>query len=574
MQTTSGWLAGVALAALTACGGDGSSPPPTYTIGGTVSGLASGASLALLDNGADSLTVSANGSFTFKNALQSGGAYAVTVGTQPSAQTCTVTAGSGIVGSANVVSVSVKCAANVVPTYTIGGTVSGLGAASGLTLVDGGANPVTVTANGSFTFSGAVANGTSYAVTVLSFTPGQACSVSNGTGTVGTADVADIAVTCVAGTETVLHSFGSPSGTDGQNPFDGLIFDREGNLYGTTFDGGTNGTGIVYEITTSGIETVLYDFGPASGTDGQHPDAGVTFDSAGNLYGMTVYGGANGGGTVFKLAPTGSGAYTESVLHSFGSGTDGERPQAGVTLDSAGNIFGTTSLGGTNGTGTVFEITTDGSERVLYDFGPTSGTDGQQPYATVILDSAGAIYGTTISGGTAGGGTVYELTPAGDGTYTESVLHRFGSSAGDGQHPQAQISLILDAAGNLYGTTYVGGTNGTGTVFKLTPSGEETVLYSFGGTSSTDGQDPDAIVTFDSAGNLYGTTTNGGTNGTGTVFKLTPAGVETTLYNFGPSTGTDGQNPHAEVVSDSAGNLYGTTLNGGAYGHGTVFKLD
>jgi uncharacterized repeat protein (TIGR03803 family) len=391
-------------------------------------------------------------------------------------------------------------------------------------------------------------------------------------------------------TEKVLHSFGN--GTDGVSPQAGLISDAAGNLYGTTSSGGTyTYYGTVFELTpTAGggwTEQVLHSFNN-NGTDGLYPSSGLIFDAAGNLYGTTSGGGdysCNGSsqcGTVFELSPTEGGGWTETVLHSFGNGTDGIVPYANLVFDTAGNLYGTTQYGGTYGGGTVFELspTAGGgrTEQVLYSFNCT-GPDGCWPEASLIFDAVGNLYGTTSYGGTYFPfGTAFELTPAAGGGWTEQVLHSFGSGI-DGAYPHAR--LIFDAVGNLYGTTGGGGLWGYGTVFELAPTvgggWMETVLYSFcWQTNCADGWMPDAGLIFDAAGNLYGTTYYGGAyNYSGTVFELTPAAgggwTERVLYSFG--SGTDGASPQAGLIFDASGNFYGTTYSGGTYNYGTAFEL-
>jgi uncharacterized repeat protein (TIGR03803 family) len=338
-------------------------------------------------------------------------------------------------------------------------------------------------------------------------------------------------------TESVLHSF-NHNGKDGYEPYAGLIFDSAGSLYGTTLEGGTGlcmgsvgyviGCGAVFELTPASggkwTERVLHDFNN-KGTDAQNPEAGLTFDAAGNLYSTTNAGGAYASGTAFELTPKAGGDWTETVLHDFNNkATDGNYPYAGLIFDATGNLYGTTYLGGTYGHGAVFEMMPAAgggwSETVLHNFKGGS-TDGRGPYAGLILDAAGNLYGTTTYGGVYGHGTVFELTPAAGGAWTETVLHDFGHGT-DGYEPYA--GLILDAAGNLYGTTVLGGTYGSGTVFELTPatggSWTETVLHHFG--NGTDGARPYGGLIFDAAGNLYGTTQQGGAYGYGTVFEITP----------------------------------------------------
>jgi len=306
-------------------------------------------------------------------------------------------------------------------------------------------------------------------------------------------------------------------------------------------------------------ETVLYSFGSQS-RDGAYPLAGLIMDAKGNLYGTTLYGGAYSGGTVFELTPAGA----ETVLYSlWRRSRDGHRPYAGLVMDEEGNLYGTTVDGGARSGGTVFKVTPAGKETVLYSFCSRSGcSDGYQPYAGLIQDTEGNLYGTTYQGGTHNYGTVFKLTPAG----TETVLYSFCSRSGcrDGYYPYD--SLVMDNEGNLYGTTSDGGANGAGgTVFKLTPAGTETVLYSFG--SHGDGSRPYAGLIMDTEGNLYGTTIFGGADDSGTVFELTAAGAETVLYSF-----TDGFDPTGLVI-DKNGNLYGATSYGGTGSYGVVFEL-
>jgi uncharacterized repeat protein (TIGR03803 family) len=367
--------------------------------------------------------------------------------------------------------------------------------------------------------------------------------------------LAGIAAQANAATETVLHSFGN--GNDGQNPYTTLI-SIHGMLYGTTLNGGDYGGGTVFSITPSGGETVLYSFG--NGTDASHPFAGLT-NLKGALYGTSWVGGdiftcgsAYGCGTVFSITSGGS----ETVLHSFGSGSDGWAPYYGSLIRVKGALYGTTEEGGSYGYGTVFSIKPDGTETVLYSFG--SGSDGQAPLGGLI-NLHGTLYGLTAYGGTYGHGTVFSITRNG----TEKVLHSFaGNSGGDGAEPVASLTNVK---GTLYGTTYEGGAYKYGTVFSITRDGTETVLYSFG--SGSDGRNP-AGVLITVKGTLYGTTQNGGANSDGTVFSITTDGTETLLYSFG--TGSDGHYPQASL-KNIRGTLYGTTVSGGSYDLGTVFSI-
>ncbi len=352
-----------------------------------------------------------------------------------------------------------------------------------------------------------------------------------------------------AATEAVLHSFASPP--RGASPFAGVIRDSAGNLYGTTTAGGASNSGVVYKVNTAGQETVLYSF--TGGADGGLPFAGVIRDSAGNLYGTTTAGGASNWGVVYKLDPAGN--YT--VLYSFTGGENGGGPYAGVIRDPAGNLYGTTSDGGAASVGVVYKLNAAGQETVLHTF--TGGADGSFPNAGVIRDSAGNLYGTTTAGGASNSGVVYKVNTAGQ----ETVLYSF-TGAADGGLPFAGV--IRDSAGNLYGTTTAGGASNSGVVYKVNTAGQETVLYSFGAGGSF----PYAGVIPDSAGNFYGTTSSGGTANAGVVYKLDPAGNYTVLYSFT----LDGGYPRAGVIRDSVGNLYGTTSSGGTANAGVVYMLD
>ena len=388
--------------------------------------------------------------------------------------------------------------------------------------------------------------------------------------------------------ETVLHSFGATS-TDGSGP--GVPMQgKDGNFYGTTYGGGANklstagatGDGTFYMITPAGVETVLYSFG-ASDVDGRAPAGSVIQAADGNFYGTTVLGGAADKGTVFKITPAG----VETVLYSFGtSSTDAIYPSNGVIQGTDGNFYGTTGSGGANGTpgyGTVFMVTPSGVETVLYSFGASS-TDGQNPAGGLVQAADGDFYGTTVSGGSmadlpqgTGQGTVYRISPAGE----ETVIYAFGASSSDGYGPTG--TLAQDSAGNLYGTTCNGcSTISGGTLFKVTPAGVETVLHTFNSSSGMDGSAPGSVI-LGSDGNLYGTTASGGAGAGGIVFMITPAGAESVLYSFGNSgavakPGTDGSFPNG-VIQATDGNLYGTTSAGGASesntstGAGVFFKV-
>jgi uncharacterized repeat protein (TIGR03803 family) len=364
------------------------------------------------------------------------------------------------------------------------------------------------------------------------------------------------------GTITTLASF---NGGDGANPFAGLIMDASGNLYGTTSDAGPYPfnylDGTVFELAHGSSQiTLLASFFAPNGVD----PGGLVMDSNGDLYGAAGDSGAMNVGTVFELA---HGSSTLTTLASFNI-TDGADPSGGVIVDSSGNLYGTTYRGGAYGyahgglgDGTVFELVKgSGTITTLASF---DGTDGWGPLGALIIDSSGNLYGTTAYGGPgSSSGTIFELAK---GSSTITTLASFNDS--DGAYPFA--GLIMDASGNLYGTTRYGGLAGDGTVFELAQgSGTITTLASFNGAN---GANPDAPLTMDSSGNLYGTTVYGGGSGAGTVFEIVQgSGTITTLVSF---NSTDGYGPSAAVIMDSGGNLYGTTSNGGLLNDGTVFEL-
>jgi len=387
--------------------------------------------------------------------------------------------------------------------------------------------------------------------------------------------------------------FAKSADRDGIAPAAGLTMDTMGNIYGTTSEGGaylagtTFGAGTVFELTpptTSGgswTESILLSF---KGADGIYPAADLIMDK-GNLYGTTLIGGANAYGAVFELTPptTSGGSWTESTLLSF-DGTDGLAPHASLIMDTGGNLYGTTEEGGANGDGTVFELAPPSkskgkwAESVLWSF---DGRDGTWPYVGFVMDAGGNLHGTAFHGGASGApgnGTIFQLTPPATkgGSWTESPPYSFTGGTTDGVWP---VGLIMNN-GNLYGTTRAGGQQGKGTVFELTASGTESVLWNFG--NGTDGQDPYRGPIADANGNLYGTTQLGGTNNDGTVFELSPptstsggTWTEAILHSFG---GTDGAQPLAGLMmdTDSTGkllHLYGTTGGGGTDGFGTVYKL-
>ena len=371
-------------------------------------------------------------------------------------------------------------------------------------------------------------------------------------------------------TYSVLHSFtGQP---DGGHPTGDVVLDAAGNLYGMTVNGGTSVSGTVFKVDTTGKETVLYNF--TGGADGGPPLQGeLVRDAAGNLFSTTLQGGTSGAGVVFKLDPNN----TETVLYNFTPADAGFLHTGLVRNAVTGNLYGTTNGSNVLGArGTLFQLDPTDTETVLHTF--TLPPDGGSPEGDLIRDAAGNLYGTTSGGGSSNLGTVFKLDAAG----TETILYNF-TGAPDGAIPVA--GLIQDAAGNLYGTTLDGGVIGgacsialgCGVVFKLDTTGKETVLYSL--TGGADGSGPSAGLIQDATGNFYGTTSAGGATGNGVIFKLDTANKETVLHSF---TDADGSFPAAGLVRDAAGNLYGTTSDGGVAGCpmlfgnsecGVVFKL-
>ena len=401
---------------------------------------------------------------------------------------------------------------------------------------------------------------------------------------------AALAVTSPSQTFTTLFSFDF---TDGNSPWSGLVQAINGNLYGTTYYGGSYLGGTVFEITPSGEFNVLYNF-CAEGypcPDGASPAAALTQAANGDLYGTTFYGGASDEGTVFKITPGG----TLSTLYSFCAELppncpDGASPYAGLLQAADGDFYGTNSSAGagTYGVvhgGTVFKITPSGALTTLYSFCTQSDcTDGAYPYGTLVQAADRQIYGTTTGGGTYNSGTVFKITPSG----TLTTLYSFCAQSGcaDGSNPHA--GLVHGSGGFLYGTTTAGGTYNRGTVFKISPSGTLTTLHSFCARSQcADGADPNAPLVLATDGNFYGTTEYGGAQGFdhgGTLFKITSSGTLTTLHSFcAQSHCADGYEPFAPLIQATNGDLYGTTAVGGAFygiedcfteiGCGTVFSL-
>jgi len=384
------------------------------------------------------------------------------------------------------------------------------------------------------------------------------------------------ASSALAGTETVLYSFAG--GTDGSGPYQaGVVFDQSGNLYGVTYYGGLYGNGTVFQLTPSGggwTENTLYNFTGSS--DGANPAGGLLIDGSGNLYGTTWGGGTYQCGVVFRLSPS-QGGWTYSVLYAFTGNDDGEAPQGDLMFLSSTDIVGTTSSAGWQchiGNGTVFIVTTWGT---LPEVGCFTRGSGSVPGGVGICDHE--ICGTTEWGGKEGMGSLFRWN-----TNNKSVgtMYTFKPTEKTGVFPFGDLTSNAELV--VFGTTYAGGVGGYGTVYQLTPSfggggrvgWHSTVLHSFTGANG-DGGWPWAGVILDAAGNIYGTTTIGGSDpgSAGTVFRLTPGPKnkwnETVLYSF--SGGADGGDPTGALIFDSAGNIYGTTQKGGAYGQGTVYMV-
>ena len=355
-----------------------------------------------------------------------------------------------------------------------------------------------------------------------------------------------------------LNSLVSFNQTNGAFPSAGLVQAKDGNFYGTTASSGPGGYGTVFQMTPSGTFTNLVSF---NSTNGAGPRAGLAQGTDGNFYGTTYNGGSNNAGTVFQFATNG----TLTTLVTFAIGTGGY-PIAGLIQGQDGNFYGTTAIGGTNSGGTAFQVMTNKTLTTLVSFN-ISGNGGNSPYGGLVQANDGSLYGTTYQGGTNKHGTIFKLTT--NGTFTS--LYSF-TGTNDGGNPYA--GLVQGADGNFYGTTFYGGTNGYGTVFEFATNGTLTTLVSFG---NTNGAYPQAGLLRGSDGNFYGTTSAGGayTNllsglGYGTVFKLGTNGTLTTLVSF---NGTNGAAPEAGLIQGADGNFYGTTTHGGTNGYGTVFRL-
>ena len=368
--------------------------------------------------------------------------------------------------------------------------------------------------------------------------------------------------------ESLVYSFGAPSGNTGGYYPGALIQAANGSLYGADQTGGTNNNGTIFKLTLGGAESLLFTF-PHPTTSGVYIPNGLVqgklLADNGNFYGTTQGGGTYGGGTLYKLSAAG----TQTVLYNFCGCLDnlgyveGQAP-GGLVEGSDGNLYGVTQ-GGQGSSGTVFLIPPAGLGQVLYAFGTNGNHDGQTPDGELIQGTGGDLYGVTDRGGANGTGTVFRVTTSG----AETILYSFGPTSGhDAQTPIAGV--VQDTNGNLYGRTAFGGTNNTGAIFRLTPGGLETVLYSFGPPVSSKNPMPTALI-LGSDGNLYGGTTYGGTYNIGMIFKITPSGTFSVVHSFSAG-GVDAAYPDV-LVQGADGNLYGSALAGGANGGGAIFKI-
>lgn len=463
-------LLGVCSLQLAGCSNSSSPAPSSYTVGGTVSGLSAG-SLTLLNNEREAIAISANGPYRFKLTSSGEGQYSVVLSTQPPGQVCTVANGKGQVDYADITNVNVACVTSgEAVIYAFAGGSDGNYPDSGLTEGPDG-NYYGTTGRG-----GAYDQGTVYKITP-------------------------------EGVHTVIYSFKGGT-TDGANPASGLEWGNDGAFYATTTAGGAFGGGTFIRITPAGAEKLLYSFG-GSGT-GTNPQ-GLTLLDDGNFYGTTTAGGANNLGTVYKM--TAGGVHT--VLYSFNKGTEGRTPVAGLSSSNDGKLYGVTYYGGRNNVGTIFRIAPTGTGyETLHSFAG-GNSDGSYPGTKLRQATDGNFYGTTGSGGSAGHGTIFRHNPTSGGT---SVVHSFAGGATDGDTPSSRLKLGND--GYLYGVTYYGGYFDTGAFFRMTLDGTLTVLYSFAG--GFDGQSPNSSLLLSANGDFYGTTVTGGASNNGTIYRIRP----------------------------------------------------
>lgn len=430
----------------------------TYSIGGTVSGLPDGTQLFLLDNGSGAQTISTNGPFTLSATAPTGTPYSISLAAQLPGYQCEVTQGSGTVAASNITDVAIACRQI---TAAVGGSIDGL--TSNSLVLANGKDTLTVPVNSTtFTMPTAVASGAAYDVIVKRSPATMRCTVSNGAGVGGDTPVTNISVACGPATLSTLYSFDDSS--MGYTPTEGLILGSDGNFYATTPGGGANDAGEVVKITPTGEVTVCWSFG--SGTDGTDPEGSMVEGTDGNFYGTTYSGGAYGAGTVFRITPS----CDETVLYSFGvNATDGQGPSGRLLQANDGSFYGLTEEGGTAQSGVVFRVTPSGAETVMASFDGEGGLWGAW-HNGLIQARDGNFYGLTGNGGSNGTGTIFKMTP--DGT----LLLLWSFVWTNGAFP---VGSLLEASdGNFYGVTSSGY---WGNLFRMTPSGEVSTLHVFGG---------------------------------------------------------------------------------------------
>jgi len=626
---------------LVACGGGGGSSPAGsgtsgggssgggsssgFTIGGSISGLASGTSVVLNNSGGDSLTITANGIFTFSTPVAANGSYVITVATQPTGEICTASNGTGSGVVANVSNISVICSAT---SFTVSGTVSGLTGSEQVTLLANGGNPVTVTKNGAFNFSTPIAENASFSVTVGTQPVGEVCSVTNGFGAGTVANYSKVNVACSASTFTIGGNVaGLAAGeqvtlfNNGANPVavtsnSGFTFSTPvalGGSYNVTV--GTlpvgqvcsvsNGTGsnvsanvVGVGVICSGTATSYYVSGNVSGLTGSQQvtlldngtdpttiasNGSFTFaapiaDSAGYdvsvltepiLTTCNVTNGSGSGNTTniigvnISCLPS-TGSVLSTFLGSPGPGV----PSGNIIEGIDGNFYGVTDSGGIDASaggeydeGALYRITSAGVTTVLHSFG--NGSDGAFPEGNLI-QYMGNFYGVTYSGGSYGFGTIYKITPSGN----ETVVYNFPGGAA-GSAPTSGLTVGND--GNLYGVTTQGGTNSVGVFYQLTAAEVFTPLYSFG-TNANDAINPAHGLILGEDGNFYGISYSGGSSNLGALYQITPSGTESVWWSF-KGGGSDGANPGSPLIKGLDGYIYGTTNSGGSNNNGTFFRI-
>lgn len=497
-----------------------------------------------------------------------GMAYSVSIKSEPAGFSCSLDKNTGKVGTSDIKNIGVTCS---VQSFALSGSINGL-TTSGLVLVEG-ADSLTLPSNAAtFSMPTPIAFRSNYIVSIAHQPLGGKCAITNGAGTVPATAVSNVVVSCSQlASEAVVYSFGSTA-SDGAAPSGALTQANDGNLYGMTSAGGVNGTGTVFQIVLAKttptdvktVATVLHSFGASSGGDGAQPKFGSLVQATDrNLYGMTMYGGANNLGAVIKVTLNGE----ESVIHSFGGQGDGSLPYGSLIQAIDGYLYGMTSGGGANGTGAVVRLDTNGAEIALYSFGGPDSGDGTTPIGSLVQGSDGSLYGMTYSGGSGdfgNGGTVVKIALAG----AETVLHSF-IELGNVNGATPSGNLIQGTDGSFYGFAY-GGPMGAGVVLKVTPAGVVSVLGDF---SPCCGVNAGGSLFQSADGSLYGMA-SGGEYDTGTLIKVSQAGVLTVLYSFGEEGRGDGENPSdGSLIQSTDGTFYFTTPSGGSNGKGAVVKF-